>query len=180
MSEERTKERLVSAAWWPKWEQELSEYIKICERCPKENRKNGKKYGLFQHIEEPKHQWAAINMGWVTVLVPGGKGTFNAFLIIVDRFSKSVRFLPCNKEETAIDTALSFWNNIISTYGVPKIIISKRDPKSTSEFWTNLYDMLGTKIAFPKAYHPQKDGLAERMIQAMEDIIRRFCAYGIE
>ncbi|MBW0478261.1 hypothetical protein O181_017976 [Austropuccinia psidii MF-1] len=79
-----------------------------------------------------------------------------------------------------MDTALLFWNNIISTCGVPKIIISDRDQKSTYEFWTNLYDMLGTKLAFSTAYHPQTDGLAERMIQTMEDILRRFYAYGME
>ncbi|MBW0539949.1 hypothetical protein O181_079664 [Austropuccinia psidii MF-1] len=79
-----------------------------------------------------------------------------------------------------MDSALLFWNNIISTCGVPKIIISDRDPKFTSELWTNLYEMLGTKIVLSTAYHPQTDGLAERMIQKMEDIIRRFFAYGIE
>ncbi|MBW0540187.1 hypothetical protein O181_079902 [Austropuccinia psidii MF-1] len=111
---------------------------------------------------------------------PRRKINFNSFLIIADRFRKSVRFLPCHKEETEIDTALLFWNNIISTCGVPKIILSDRDPKFTSEFQTNFYEMLGTKLAFSTAYHPQKDGLAERMIQTMEDIIRRFCAYGME
>ncbi|MBW0507186.1 hypothetical protein O181_046901 [Austropuccinia psidii MF-1] len=58
--------------------------------------------------------------------------------------------------------------------------VSDRDPKFTSEFWTNLYAMLGTKIAFSTAYHPQIDGLAERMMQTMEDIFIRFCAYGME
>ncbi|MBW0586050.1 hypothetical protein O181_125765 [Austropuccinia psidii MF-1] len=91
-----------------------------------------------------------------------------------------MRFLPCNKEDTPMDTALLFWNNIISTCGVLKIIISDREPKFTSEFWTNLYDMLGTKLAFSTDYHPQTDGLAERMTQTMEDILRRFCAYGME
>ncbi|MBW0567385.1 hypothetical protein O181_107100 [Austropuccinia psidii MF-1] len=91
-------------------------------------------------------------MDWVTGLVPGGKENYNARLIIADR----------------------------STCGVPNIIISDRDPKFTSEFWTNLYDMLGTKLAFFTAYHPQTDGLAEGMIQTMEDILRRFCAYGME
>ncbi|MBW0503755.1 hypothetical protein O181_043470 [Austropuccinia psidii MF-1] len=180
MSEDRTKERVASTAWWPKWEKELSEYIKTCERCQKANRKHGKKDGLLQHIEEPKHPWETINMDWVTGLVPGGKENYNACLIIVDRFSKSMRCLPCHKEDTAMDTALLFWNNIISTCGVPKIIISDRDPKFTSEFWTNLYDMLGTKLAFSTAYHPQTDGLAERMIQTVEDLLRRFCAYGME
>ncbi|MBW0566818.1 hypothetical protein O181_106533 [Austropuccinia psidii MF-1] len=40
--------------------------------------------------------------------------------------------------------------------------------------------MLGTKLALFTAYHPQKDGLSERMTQTMEDIVRRFCAYGME
>ncbi|MBW0514028.1 hypothetical protein O181_053743 [Austropuccinia psidii MF-1] len=180
MKEDTTKERVSRRVWWPEWEQELSEYINPCERCQKANRKHGKKYGLLQHIEDPKHPWETNNMDWVTGIVPGGKDNFNACLIIVDRFSKSMRCLPCHKEDTAMDTDLLFSNNIISTCGLPKIIISDRDPKFTSEFWTNLYDILGTKLAFSTAYHPQTDGSAERMIYKMEDILRRFFAYGME
>ncbi|MBW0494805.1 hypothetical protein O181_034520 [Austropuccinia psidii MF-1] len=144
------------------------------------NRKNGKKYGQIQHIEEPKHSWETINIYWFTGLVPEGNENFNSFLIIADWFSKSVGCLSCHKENTAMDTALLFWNNIISTCGVPKIIISDRDPKLTSDVWTNLYEMLGTKLLFSTAYHPQTVGLAERMMQTMENILRRFCAYGME
>ncbi|MBW0465559.1 hypothetical protein O181_005274 [Austropuccinia psidii MF-1] len=79
-----------------------------------------------------------------------------------------------------MDTALLFWNNIISTCVVAKIIISDRNPKLTSEFWTNLYDIMGTKLPFSTAYHPKTDGLAERMIKTMEDILRRFCSYRME
>ncbi|MBW0569394.1 hypothetical protein O181_109109 [Austropuccinia psidii MF-1] len=146
MSEDRTRERVASTAWWPKWEQELSEYINTCERSKRQIEKMGRR----------------------------GKENYNALLIMVDRFSKSMRCLPFHKEDTAMDTALLFWNNIIYTCGVPKIIISDRDPKFTSQFWTNLYDMLGTILAFSTAYHPQTDGLAERMIQTMEEILRRF------
>ncbi|MBW0522466.1 hypothetical protein O181_062181 [Austropuccinia psidii MF-1] len=132
-------------------------------------------------MEEPKKPWETINMDWVTGLVPGSKKNFNAFLAIVDRYSESVRCLPCHKEDTAMDKALLLWKNIISTCGVPKIIISDRDQKFISEFWTNLYDILATKLAFYTDYHKQTDSLAERMIQKMEDImIRRFCAYGME
>ncbi|MBW0534459.1 hypothetical protein O181_074174 [Austropuccinia psidii MF-1] len=134
MSEERTKERVASTAWWPRWEQELSDYINTCERCQKANRKHGKKYGLLQHIAKPKHPWERINMDWVTGLVPGGKENFTACLIIVYRFRKSVTCLPCHKEDKSMETAMLFLNNIISTCGVPKIIISARYPKLTSEF----------------------------------------------
>ncbi|MBW0557870.1 hypothetical protein O181_097585 [Austropuccinia psidii MF-1] len=108
MSEDRTKERVASTAWWPKWEQELSEYINTCERFQNENRKHGKKYGLLQHIDKPKHPWETINMDWVTGLVPGGKENSNSCVVIADRCRKSVMCLPCHKEDTAMDTALLF------------------------------------------------------------------------
>ncbi|MBW0477579.1 hypothetical protein O181_017294 [Austropuccinia psidii MF-1] len=40
--------------------------------------------------------------------------------------------------------------------------------------------MLGTEVAFCTACDLQTDGLAERMIQTIEEIIGRFCAYGIK
>ncbi|MBW0519636.1 hypothetical protein O181_059351, partial [Austropuccinia psidii MF-1] len=36
------------------------------------------------------------------------------------------------------------------------------------------------KISFSTACHPSTDSLAERMIQTLEDMVRRVCAYGIE
>jgi hypothetical protein len=78
-----------------------------------------------------------------------------------------------------MDTALLFWNSIIYDVGCPTYIITDRDPKFTSEFWRNLYDLCGTQLKFSTAYHPQTDGLAERIIQTLEDMIRRYCAYGM-
>ncbi|MBW0512106.1 hypothetical protein O181_051821 [Austropuccinia psidii MF-1] len=46
--------------------------------------------------------------------------------------------------------------------------------------WTNIHRFLGPKLSFSTAYHPQTDGLAERIIQTLEDMIRRSCAYGLE
>ncbi|MBW0476108.1 hypothetical protein O181_015823 [Austropuccinia psidii MF-1] len=63
MSEDRTKESVASTAWWPKWEQELSEYINTFERCQKANKKYGNNYGLFQQIGEPKHPWENNQQG---------------------------------------------------------------------------------------------------------------------
>ncbi|MBW0535993.1 hypothetical protein O181_075708 [Austropuccinia psidii MF-1] len=79
-----------------------------------------------------------------------------------------------------MDTALLFYNNIIIPCGVPKISISYRDTKFTSEFEASFYHILGTKPAFYTAYHAKPDELAERMIQTLEDIIRRLCAYDME
>ncbi|MBW0578107.1 hypothetical protein O181_117822 [Austropuccinia psidii MF-1] len=78
-----------------------------------------------------------------------------------------------------MDTALLIWNRVISHTGLFENIISDRDPKFTSALWTNLHKLMGTKLLFSTAYHPQTDGLAERIIQTLEEMIRRFCAYGL-
>ncbi|MBW0579010.1 hypothetical protein O181_118725 [Austropuccinia psidii MF-1] len=119
-------------------------------------------------------------MDWVTALPPGGDRSYNACLVLVDRYSKTPIFLPFHKYDTAMDTAIMIWNKVISHTGLFQNIISDRDPKLTSALWKNLHNLFGTKLSFSTAYHPQTDGLAKRMIQTLEDMIRRFCAYGLE
>ncbi|MBW0588613.1 hypothetical protein O181_128328 [Austropuccinia psidii MF-1] len=131
-------------------------------------------------IQEPSRPWEIFHMDWVTGLPPRGDRSYNACLVIVDRFSKTPIFLPCHKDDTAMDTALWIWNRVVSWTGIFTNIISDRDPKFTSALWTNLHQLIGTKLSFSTAYHPQTDGLAERMIQNLEDMVRRFCAYGLE
>ncbi|MBW0538232.1 hypothetical protein O181_077947 [Austropuccinia psidii MF-1] len=87
-------------------------------------------------------------MNWVNALPPGGDKSYNACLVIVDRYSKTPIFLPCHKDDTAMDTALLIWNRVISHTGLLKNIISDRDPKFTSDLWTNLHRILGTKLSF--------------------------------
>ncbi|MBW0497416.1 hypothetical protein O181_037131 [Austropuccinia psidii MF-1] len=119
-------------------------------------------------------------MDWVTAHSQSGDKRYNSCLVIVDRYSKTPIFLPCHKDDTATDTALLLWIGFISHTGLFKNIISDRDPKFTSALWTNLHRFFGTKLSFSTAYHPPTDGLAERMIQALEYMIGRFCAYGLE
>ncbi|MBW0591544.1 hypothetical protein O181_131259 [Austropuccinia psidii MF-1] len=79
-----------------------------------------------------------------------------------------------------MDTALLIWNRVVSWTGIFINIISDRDPNFTSALWTNLHQLFGTRLSFSTAYHSQTDGLAERMIQTLEDMVRRFWAYGLE
>ncbi|MBW0480917.1 hypothetical protein O181_020632 [Austropuccinia psidii MF-1] len=119
-------------------------------------------------------------MDLVTALPTGGDRSFNACLVLVERYRKKPMFLPFQKDKTAIDTARVIWNIVISHTGLFQNILSDRDPKFTLALWTNLHNFFRTKSSFSKAYHPQTDGLAERMIQDLEDMIRVFCAYSLE
>ncbi|MBW0565646.1 hypothetical protein O181_105361 [Austropuccinia psidii MF-1] len=132
------------------------------------------------HIQEPKSPWEVVHMDWVTALPPSGDKGYNAFLVIVDRYSKTPIFLPCHKDDTAMDTALLLWIRVISHTGLFKNIISDTYPKFKSALWTNPHRLFGTKLSFSTSYHLQTHRLAERMIQTLEGMIRRVCAYGLE
>ncbi|MBW0593045.1 hypothetical protein O181_132760 [Austropuccinia psidii MF-1] len=158
----------------------VAEYCKTCDRCQKANKSTGKRLGNMIKIQEPSRPWEIVHMDWVTCLPPGGDRSYNAFLLIVDRFSKTPIFLPCHKDYTAMDTALLIWNRVVSWTGIFTNIISDRDSKLTSALWTNIHQLFGTKLSFSTAYHPQTDGVAERMIQTLGDMVRIFCSYGLE
>ncbi|MBW0552032.1 hypothetical protein O181_091747 [Austropuccinia psidii MF-1] len=162
------------------WQKDVAEYCKTCDRCQKANKSTGKRLGNMIKIQEPRRPWEIVHMNWVTGLPPGADRSYSASLVIVDRFSKTPIFLPCHKEYTAMDSALLISNRVISWTGIFTNIISDRDLKFTSELWKNLHQLFGTKLSFSTAYHPQTDGLDERMIQSLEDMVRRICAYGLE
>ncbi|MBW0578366.1 hypothetical protein O181_118081 [Austropuccinia psidii MF-1] len=180
LSEDRTMQRSKTCSWWPSWRKDVIEYCHSCDGCQKANKSTGNIFGLMIHIQQPSTPWEVVQMDWVTALPPGGDKGYNACLVILDRYSKTPISLSCHKDVTAMDTALLIWNRFISHTCLLENIISDRDPKFTSALWTNLHKLLGTKPSFSTAYHPQTDGLAEKMAQTLEDIIRTFCTYGRE
>ncbi|MBW0539227.1 hypothetical protein O181_078942 [Austropuccinia psidii MF-1] len=179
VSDDSTLEKVKNCAWWLSWRKETIEYCHTCDRCQRANRSTGKKSFLMFHIQEAKCPLEGVHMDWVTVLPPSGDKCYNSCLVVVDIYSKTPIFLPCHKDDTAMDKSLLLWNRVISHTGLFPNIISYRDPKFASSLCTNLHILLGTQLSFSTAYHPQTGGLAERMIQTLEDIIRRFCASGL-
>ncbi|MBW0558363.1 hypothetical protein O181_098078 [Austropuccinia psidii MF-1] len=131
-------ERIKTCAWWPSWRKDVIEYCHSYDRCHKAKNATGKGFGLIIYIQEPSNPWEVAHMDWVTALPPGGEKSYNACLVIVDRYSKTQIFLPCHKDDRAMDTALLIWNIVISHTGLFKNIISDRDPK----FYISLMDKL--------------------------------------
>jgi hypothetical protein len=68
----------------------------------------------------------------------------NAILVIVDKLTKSAHFIPVNETYDVIDVACVFVSNVIYLHEIPKKIISDRDSRFTSRFWTSLQSALGT------------------------------------
>ena len=71
-----------------------------------------------------------------------------------------------------IELAYEFLNHVVRLHGLPTSIVSDRDTKFTSLFWTELHRLLGVKLKLSTAFHPQTDGQTERMIQSVIQILR--------
>ncbi|MBW0554981.1 hypothetical protein O181_094696 [Austropuccinia psidii MF-1] len=106
LSEDKTREKVKACIWWPMWQKDVSEYFKTCDSCQKANKFTGKRLGNMIKIQEPSRPWEIIHMDWVTGLPPQGDRSYSSFLVIADRFGKTPIFLPCHKDDTAMDTAL--------------------------------------------------------------------------
>ena len=69
-----------------------------------------------------------------------------------------------------------FHSNIFRLHGLPKGIISDRGPQFISQFWSTLFARLGTKLHLTTAYHPQSNGLTERLNGVLLETLRIYAA----
>ena len=81
-------------------------------------------------------------MDLVTSLPTTPRG-FDAIFTIVDRFSKMVRFIPTKTSSSAEEIAKLFFDHYVCKFGMPRKIVSDRDPRFVSRFWTALLRKLG-------------------------------------
>jgi len=81
-------------------------------------------------------------------------------------------FVPCHKEITAEETVKLFIDNCYRLHGVPKVIVSDRDPRFVGKFWQPFTRKSNAKLDMSTARHPQNDGLTERVNETMQILLR--------
>ena len=92
--------------------------------------------------------------------------------MIVYRLTKSQHFLPVSNDDPLDKLAQLYVKEIVRLHGVPISIVSGRDPRFKSRFWSSLQDAMGTRLHFSTDFHPQTDGHSERTIQTLEDMLK--------
>ena len=81
---------------------------------------------------------------------------YNTIFTCIDNFTKFVHLIPCFKSGGALsapDCARFFFSNIVSLFGIPKMVLDDRDSRFTSNFWKALWELLGTKVLFTSDYY---------------------------
>ena len=98
--------------------------------------------------------------------------TLNYIWVVLCRLMSLVHLIPLRMTMTAAELAPVFMSNVVRLHGLPETIVSDRDPKFTSLFWTELHRLLGIKLAKSTTFHPQSNGAFERMIRKVSQVLR--------
>ena len=110
-------------------------------------------------------------MDFVTGLPRSLKG-HEAIWVIVNKMTKTTHFISVKMTYSLDQLAQIYIDEIVSLHGVLASIMFDRDPRFTSKFWESLHKALGTNLSFSTTFHPQTDGLSERTIRTLKDMLR--------
>jgi len=172
LGQDETVRRINCEYYWPSARHWIQEYVKGCAICQQnKNLTHQLKTPLFRIPADPEAKpFSHIAMDLITGL-PKSKG-YDAILTIVDQgCSRGAIFLPCTITIIGPQTAKLYLNHLYRWFGLPKQIISDRDPRFTSHFGRALTKELGIQQNLSMAFHPQTDGLSERKNQWVEQYL---------
>jgi hypothetical protein len=88
--------------------------------------------------------------------------------------TKLKRFGLAHTSDGAVQLANTTLRTIIGPHGMPKNLVSDRDPRITAKFWKELSRLMGTELSLSSAHHPQSDGQSEREIQTVITALRGY------
>ncbi|GBG82456.1 hypothetical protein CBR_g34833 [Chara braunii] len=169
----KTLARMSRLYVWPKHKDFLKDYVAECPTCQDVNSANHLPYGLPQPLPIPEGCWQSISMDFIGPLRPPTPHGHDAILVVVDRFTKRARFVPCRYAISAREVADIVFDRVVRDHGLPLSIISDRDPRFTSRFWRRLHEVYGTQLRFSSSYHPHTDGQTEIKNRTLRDILRK-------
>jgi hypothetical protein len=128
--------------------------------------------GLLQPLSIPSQHWEEVSMDFITGLPKSEEKS--VIMVIVDILTKYAHFCALSHPFKASTFSTTFMETNQKLHGIPKIIVSDRDPIFTRHFWTKLFSCLGTQLAHSSSYHPQSDGKTEIVNKCLEGYLRFF------
>jgi hypothetical protein len=169
---EKTLAKLRDRFYWPSMRQDVIQYVRTCDPCQKVKHDRGAKVGYLHPLRIPAAPFETISMDFVTGL-PTSRG-YDAILVIVDKFTKYGVFVPTKTTVDADGSAQLLLRHVVRWFGLPREIVSDRDPRWKSDFWKSLAAAFQTRLAMSSAHHPQTDGQTEVMNQHVEVMLRAY------
>jgi len=108
------------------------------------------------------------------VKLPASHG-YDSILTITDHnCTKAVILLPCQEEMDLMVVAKLYLERVFPLVGLPRKVISDRDPRFMSKVFKEICALLKIKQSIVSVYHLQMDGQSKKTNQHMETALRVF------
>ena len=143
-----------------------------CDNCARFKGSNQAPAGKLKLLDTPPGSWKEISADFITDL-PESEG-FDSILVVVDQFSKEVKFITCTKSTSAFDTAKLCLCHVWKHHGLLTGIVSDRGPQFASQVMKDICKRLGIQPRLSTVYHPQTDGQTERINRDLQQYLRIF------
>ena len=143
-----------------------------CDFCQRNKNHTEQPAGKLIPNSIPKKPWMHILADFITKL-PIAQG-YNSILVVVDRLTKMVHFIPTTEKTLAEGLARLFRDNVWKLHGLPESIILDRGPQFVAGIMWELNRVLGIESKLSTAFHPQTDRQTERVNQELEQYLRMF------
>ncbi|KAJ9519373.1 hypothetical protein QJQ45_023169 [Haematococcus lacustris] len=173
LGRDKTYQQLSRHYFWPRMAASVHDYVRTCPCCQRNKSNTAKPIGLLHPLPVPQHRWEQVSMDLITQL-PSTAAGHDAIVVFVDMLTKMIHAVPTTTTVSASILARTFFDHVFRLHGLPKVIVSDRDPRFTSTFWTELFRLTGTHLNMSTANHPQTDGQTERANRTLEDMLRNF------
>lgn len=158
---------------WRGMADDVQQYVLTCDSCQRNKHSKQLKPGLLIPLPLPEEPC----LHWTTDAVTGLPRTprgFDAIQVYVDRCTKTKRFAKAKTTDGSAALADTTLDAIVRVHGVPKTIVSDRDPRITAAFWRQLWKRMGAVGLLSTAYHAQSDGQSEREVQSITTALRMY------
>ena len=166
----KTRDYLARWYWWPSMAKDVEAFCKSCGTCQTTKTSTTKPKGLLHTLPVPTAPWSSIAMDFVGPF-PEAHG-YDYLLVVICRLTSLVHLIPTVTTARATDIAWIYLKEIVRLHGLPDTIVSDRDPKFISKFWRELHRLMGARLLMSTAYHPQTDGMSERAIRNVTQVLR--------
>jgi hypothetical protein len=81
----------------------------------------------------------------------------DSIMVVVEKLKKVVHFILVKTTHKEINIAEIYMKESTKIHGMPKEIVSDRDPNFTSNFWKGLFKVFGTNSNLSTVYHPESN-----------------------
>ena len=156
--------------WWPEMATDIKLFCESCSTCQTTKMSNQWPQGLLHSLLIPTQPWASISMDFVGPFPL--TDNFDYIWVVLCRLTSLVHLIPLWTTMTASQLMPLFMTHVVCLHRLPETIVSDHDPKFMSAFWTEMYRLLGIKLAKSTVFHPQTNGASERMIHKVLQILR--------